>query len=83
MPESRATRQRPKSVTINLSLPADVVAKIDVLRANLDPSPSRAEAIRQLLRLPFDEANDNQIQPGPTVNAGRIPGQMGGVKAGQ
>ena len=74
--ESKARRQHPKSVTVSVSLPTDVVAKIDLLRANLDPSPSRAEAIRQLLRLPFDEANDNHIQPGPTTVSAQLGPQV-------
>jgi hypothetical protein len=59
-----------------VTLAPELLAKIDVLRSNLDPPPSRAEAIRQLLRIPFDEAADNQVEAGPTTVAAQLGPQV-------
>jgi hypothetical protein len=52
------------------------MAKVDLLRSNLDPQPSRAEAIRQLLRIPFDEATDSPIKPGPATVSAQLGPQV-------
>ena len=65
----------PTSVSVRLTLPHELVEKVDLLRANLEPAPSRAEAIRQLLRLPLDEAANYDVKPGPaSVSAQLGPG---------
>lgn len=70
--KSRTAGRRP-GTSVRVVLSAELLAKVDLLRSNLDPKPSRAEAIRQLLRIPFDEAINNPIKPGPMT----IPAQLG------
>ena len=68
-------RTDPNSVattSVTLTLPADLIEKVDLLRANLQPTPTRAEAIRQLLRVPFDAASDTSTKPGPTSVSGQL-----------
>lgn len=71
--KTRAVRARsqPNSVTLHLS--TDLIAKVDKLRANLEPPPSRAEAILELLRIPLDEASGNPKQ----LNPAGVSGQLG------
>jgi len=57
-------------------LPPELISKLDVLRSHLDPPPSRADAIRQLLQIPFDEAANNHIQPGPTSVSAQLGPQV-------
>jgi hypothetical protein len=71
----RSTPRGAATVAVTLRLPAELIEKVDLLRSNLQPSPSRAEAIRQLLRVPFDEVLDNPVKPGPTT----VSGQLGPV----
>ena len=68
------TRRPATSVRVVLS--PDLLAKVDLLRSNLDPQPSRAEAIRQLLRIPFDEVTNNPIKPGPTTVSAQLGPQV-------
>ena len=67
-------RRASSSVTVSLS--PELLAKIDLLRSNLEPRPSRAEAIRQLLRIPFDEAADSPVKPGPSTVSAQLGPQV-------
>ena len=69
-----AKRRSPLSVRVTLS--PELLEKVDLLRSNLDPPPSRAEAIRQLLRVPFDEVTDNPNKPGPTTVSAQLGPQV-------
>ena len=53
---STKSRGRPatgKGQTIGVRLQPDLLAKIDALRAEHDPPPSRPEAIRQIIEATF------------------------------
>jgi hypothetical protein len=54
----------------------DLLEKVDLLRANLQPSPSRADAIRQLLEVAFIEATGNDSSAGPTSVAAQLGPQV-------
>ena len=69
---ARTTGSHSQPTSVTLLLPADVTAKIDALRANLEPAPSRAEAVLELLRIPLREASDNPKQFDPAGVSGQL-----------
>ena len=71
MAKSQAVKRRsPLSVRVTLS--PELLEKVDVLRSSLDPEPSRAEVIRQLLRVPFDELTETPNKLGPTTVSAQL-----------